>query len=136
MLNDEQPIISFQTPHLECKYTTKEIFKYFNVLDSETITNGGQILSGILIMKKNKYLINLIELWGKTLVDNPLLITDYYNCKKNQSKDFIDNRHDQSIFSIIRKMNKPLMLGDETWFKPFGNIESLDYPFWATRKIN
>ena len=65
-------------------------------------------------------------------MDNPLLFTDYYN--KNQRHDFIDNRHDQSIFSVIRKMNTSLLLKkDETWFVPFGNKESKTYPFWATR---
>lgn len=132
MLNDETPIISFQMPHLEYKYTTKEIFEYFNVSNKEEITNTGQILDGILVMKKNDKLADLINLWGKALNDNPLLFTDYYN--NNQNAGFIDNRHEQSIFSVIRKMYNPLLLEDETWFTPFGNKESLQYPFWATRK--
>lgn len=132
MLNDETPIISFQMPHLEYKYTTKEIFKYFNILNKEEITNTGQILNGILVMKKNSKLETLINLWGKALNDKPLLLTDYYN--RNQNSGFIDNRHEQSIFSVIRKMYNPLLLSDETWFTPFGNKESLKYPFWATRK--
>jgi hypothetical protein len=137
MLNDDNPIISFQLSHLEYKYTTKEIFDYFNVLHDKSITNTGIILNGILIMKKNSKLINLIELWGKTLSDNALLFTDYYNNNNNnQNIGFIDNRHEQSVFSVIRKMNNPLFLKDETWFTPFGNKESLNYPFWATRKSN
>lgn len=132
MLNDETPIISFQIPHLEYKYTTKEIFEYFIVSNDINITNTGQILNGILVMKKNSKLVTLINLWGKALNDNPLLFTDYYN--RNQNSGFIDNRHEQSIFSVIRKMYNPLLLSDETWFTPFGNKESLKYPFWATRK--
>ena len=135
MLNDENPIISFQINHLEYKYTTKEIFNYFNVLDDHKITNTGQILGGILIMKKNDKLIKLIDLWEKALIDDPLLFTDYYN-SKNQISGFIDNRHEQSIFSIIRKLNNPLLLNDETYFIPFGNEISLNYPFWATRIRN
>lgn len=134
MLDDNNPIISFQLSHLEYKYTTKEILNYFNVLNNKDITNTGQILNTILIMKKNEKLKNLLNLWNKCLTDNPLLFTDYYN--ENQNKDFIDNRHEQSIFSVIRKMNNPLLLKDETWFQPFGNSESLNYPFWATRYRN
>ena len=48
----------------------------------------------------------------------------------------MDNRHDQSIISIIRKMHNPILLTDETWFHPFGNKESLKFPFWAMRKKN
>ena len=52
MLDDENPIVSFQNGHLEYKYTTKEIFKYFNVLDDDKITNTSQLVGGIFIMKK------------------------------------------------------------------------------------
>jgi hypothetical protein len=134
MLNDNNPIISFQMPHLEYQYTTKEIFEYFNVLNNDNITNTGQILNGILIMRKNDELLKLINLWGKTLIDNPLLFTDYYN--NNQNIGFKDNRHEQSVFSVIRKLHSPILLSDETYFIPFGNKDSLDYPFWATRKRN
>lgn len=132
--NSDEGIISFQTPHPEKKYTIKEIFNYFNIsLDSE-ITNNRHILSTIRIMKKNTNLLHLINIESKTLYDNPLLFTDYYN--KKQDPYFKDNRHDQSVFSVIRKMHNPILLDDETWFVPFGNKESLDYPFWATRKRN
>jgi len=135
MLNDDNPIISFQLQHLEYKWTTKEIFEYFNVLDNDKITNSEQVMTATLIMKKNDKLLKLMKLWETTLQDNPLLFTDYYN--KNQlDNNFIENRHDQSIFSVIRKMNNPLLLNDETWFVPFGNKESLKYPFWATRIRN
>lgn len=136
MLNKNgEGIISFQTAHLEKKYTTKEIFSYFDIDINSNIANSGQILGGIRIMKKNDNLIKLINLEEKTLYDNKLLFTDYYN--NNQYTFFIDNRHEQSIFSIIRKIHGSILLKDETWFgiNSFGNQESLKYPFWATRKI-
>lgn len=132
--NDEA-IISFQMPHQEKKYTTKEIFNYFNIdLDNE-IANSGQIIGGVRIMKKCNKLIKLIELESKVYHENPLLVTDHYNNK--QEKYFIDNRHEQSIFSLIRKIYGSILLDDETWFQgsnKFGKGESLKYPFWATRK--
>lgn len=127
-------IISFQMTHLEKKYTTKEIFNYFDININEEIANTGQIVGGIRIMKKNKNLINIIDKEYKTLHDNPLLFTNHYN--KNQEPFFIDNRHDQSILSVIRKMNNSITLDDETYFQPFGSTISLKYPFWATRKRN
>lgn len=66
-------------------------------------------------------------------VYNPLLFTDYYNRQK-QHPEFKDNRHDQSISSILRKQIGTIIIdGNETYMKPFGKIESLKYPFWATR---
>ena len=129
--NSDEGIISFQMPHNEKQYTTIEVFNYFNIDINSEIANTGQILDGILIMKKNNNLINMNNIWFNTIYDNPLLFTDYYN--KNQEDYFKDNRHEQSIFSVIRKMNNPILLLDETYIIPFGSSESLKYPFWATR---
>ena len=54
----------------------------------------------------------------------------------NQEDYFIDNRHDQSILSVIRKMyNKNVVtIPDETWFYKFHSKIGLKYPFWATRR--
>jgi hypothetical protein len=82
-------------------------------------------------MKKNENIINMNNIWYNVIYENPLLFTDYYN--NNQESYFKDNRHEQSVFSIIRKMNNPILLEDETWFPNFGSEESLKYPFWATR---
>tara|TARA_B110000977_G_scaffold1872_1_gene2592 strand:- start:1438 stop:2157 length:720 start_codon:yes stop_codon:yes gene_type:complete len=128
----DEGIISFQIPAaIEKFYTTKEIFNYFNIYINSEIFNSGQIVGGIRIMKKNPNLINLINTEVQTLDNAPLLFTDYYN--KNQADYFRDNRHDQSIFSIIRKLGNPILIPDETFFEPFGNEKSLAYPFWATR---
>ena len=129
--NSDEGIISFQMPHIEKKFTIKEIFNYFNVDINGEIANSGQILDGILIMKKNKTLVNINNIWYNVIYDNALLFTDHYN--NNQESYFKDNRHEQSIFSVIRKMHNPILLEDETWFEPFGNENSFKYPFWATR---
>jgi len=127
----DEGIISFQLGHAEKRYTTKEIFDYFDVNMRDKIANSGQILSGILIMKKNTNLIKLIDKWLGVVHDNPLLFTDHYN--SNQAPPFRDNRHEQSVFSLIRKLSNPILVRDETYFRPFGNEVSLTYPFWATR---
>ena len=130
--NSDEGGISFELTHPEKKYTTKEIFNYFNIDINGEIANSGQILATVRIMKKNKNLMNLINLESKTLYDNALLFTDHYN--NNQESYFKDNRHDQSILSLVRKKVGSIVLTDETYFQPFGNKESLIFPFWATRK--
>ena len=131
--NNDVGIISFQMDHIEKNWTTREIFQYFNIEEEDAkIKNSGQIMATIQIIKKNPNSIKLINLWNKVLYTNPLLFTDYYN-NQNQQYYFKDNRHDQSVFSIIRKKYNSIILKDETFFEPFGNIISLNYPFWATR---
>ena len=70
------------------------------------------------------------------LEDDRNLFTDFYN-SRNQGQYFKDNRHEQSVSSILRKiMGSEVIPKDETWFSSFGNGESLKYPIWAKRDRN
>ena len=142
--NSEYGILSFQMSgnkgsgflEMEKKWTTREIFEYFGVQPNSDIGNSGQYLDGILIMKKNAHLMKIINLWLKAIYDHPSMFTDIYN-KKNQIIEFCDNRHEQSVFSILRKLYGSIVIdGDESWILPFGSGESLKYPIWAMRKNN
>jgi len=90
--------------------------------------NTGQILGGCMIYKKNKKLLEMFEEILKVLQKDPFLITDKYN-GQGQKSYFIDNRHDQSVFSLMRKKYKSIVLPNE-----IDNNAKIDkFPFWATR---
>lgn len=134
-------ILSFQmsgntgpgTLEIEKKWTIKEIFEHFNVDINSDIANSGQYWGGGLVMKKNEHLYNFMKVFLSTILTKPLLCTDVYN-NNNQISEFRENRHEQSITSILRKqMGSVVIDGDESWMPPFGEGESLKYPFWATR---
>jgi hypothetical protein len=141
MLNEsEYGIMSFQMSgnsgpgnlERENKWTNTEIFKYLNVPIDGVHGNTGQYLGGILVMKKNQHLLKIINLLIKALNDDPLMYTDYYST--NQHPQFKENRHEQSVFSLLRKIHGSVVLdGDESYMKPFGGQESMKYPFWAAR---
>lgn len=128
-----ETIISFQLSHIEKKYTNKELFHHFNMNVNDKNGNSGMIMSTVLIMKNTAKMMKIIDDCINVLRTDHLLVTDHYN-KKNQCNDFIDNRHDQSILSLVRKKHGSIVINDETYFKPFGSKKSLKYPFWATRK--
>lgn len=130
--HDNDMIAMQMTHHAEKLYTVKEIFQHFGLEINGEIANSGQLVGGINVIKKNENSMKIINTLFETLHTNPSLFTDEYN-KINQPPYFKDNRHDQSVFSVIRKMNNVIMLKDETYFRPFGNDESLKCPFWATR---
>ena len=125
----DKGIISFATGYNETMFTTKEILEYFDA--DEDIKNSGQYIATVLIMKKCDHLRLLLEKIKEALRDDPKLFTDFYN--KAQNPGFNDNRHDQSILSVARKVHGSIVIPDETWFAPFGNQESLKCPIWATR---
>ena len=66
-------------------------------------------------MKKCNHSLLLINECLKLLDFDKNLITDFYN--KNQGEYFIDNRHDQSILSLMRKKYNSIVLNDETYIK-------------------
>jgi hypothetical protein len=62
---------------------------------------------------------------NEILERDPWLFTDKYNEEaKRLHPEFIDNRHDQSILSVSRKMIGSVVIPDETY---------PNYPFWASR---
>jgi hypothetical protein len=112
----------------EYKYTTTSILKYFNVENDENITKTGQFIGGIQIIKKSNISMKIVNEWYSVAIENPLLFSDFYN-NIDRHPEFQDNRHDQSIFSIITKKNidNIYTLIDET------NPYNINYPICAAR---
>jgi len=140
--NSEYGVLSFQMSGnngpgslaMEKAWTIKEIFDYFKVDINSDIANTGQYLGGVLVLKKNEHLKKYMALYTDAILQNPLLCTDMYNKNGNQINEFSDNRHEQSVTSVLRKiMGSVVIDGDESWVVPFGVGESVKYPFWATR---
>lgn len=106
--------LSFQTIHPERQYVKGDVLKYFNIQDNEEIKNSGQLIATIYLIRKDENSINLINKWYDICHNKTHLITD----KKSQYPNditFIDHRHDQSVFSILRKKNSSIILPDETY---------------------
>jgi hypothetical protein len=133
--NNDYGILSFQMHNqLEKYWTTKEIFKYFKCENDNTIIETGQYLGGVFILQKNEHSKKYLQLFKECIEYDKNLITDVYNKNGNQYPYFKDNRHDQSITSIIRKQIGSIVIPkDESWILPFGSDNSFYYPFWATR---
>lgn len=127
-------IISFQMDCIEEQFTTTQFFSNLNVIDDD-IKKSGQHMATILIIKKCDHVVNIFNDFFKVIDSDHKLITDYYN-KINQEKIFIDNRHDQSILSVIRKIKGSLIIPDETFYLNFNCEKAKQIPFLATRKRN
>lgn len=130
MLNkSEYGIISFRMHHKEREWTTSEVFNYFNISPDEDIGLTGQSLGGILIMQKKPHLLKILSKVNNVLEYDNKLFTNYYK-KNKQHNGFKDCRHDQSIMSIIRKIEGSIVLEDET----LSHLpKSKTWPIWAKR---
>lgn len=105
--NHNTGIIGFQYTNLfyqEKMWNIQETFDYFKVTNTD-IMDTPQICGGIQIIHKKPKAIEIIDKWYNVIEDNILLFTDFYN-NKQTNHYFKDNRHDQSIQSVIKKIYK------------------------------
>jgi hypothetical protein len=124
----------------EKHWTFNETFRYFNVSSNSEIIDTGQIIGGVLVFQKTDHSLFLINEWMRALYEMPELFTDrFQDSILNKNQGLIENRHDQSIFSVIRKIHGSVILSDETKFLNESTNILLNpdicsfYPFWATK---
>jgi hypothetical protein len=131
----EYGLLSFQMEHIEEHYTTSQIFNSCGVPPDSPIRKSGQNIGTILIMKKCDHVINLFTKCMQIIDSDHNLITDYYN-NIDQIPEFIDNRHDQSILSVLVKIHGSVVISNETWFQDFNCPQAQLIPFLSTRQCN
>lgn len=125
----ESGIVSFQLPHLEKCWTKGDVSQYLGV--SQNDVSSGQLVGGIFLIRKCKSTVDLVEKWYKTgciyrlLDDTPSIMPN--------DPEFKENRHDQSIWSILRKQHGSVILHDETYFRDWYK-DGISFPIWASRK--
>lgn len=77
-----------------------DILDYFKVRDNKDIAYAAQMIAGIVLFKKCAQNIDFVREWGSVLCDHPDLINDSPSKSPNMP-EFVINRHDQAIFSIM-----------------------------------
>ena len=127
--NDDNANISFQMNHLEKRFSKGDLFKYFDSYDQ---LDTGQIANCTIILRKNKHTSDIVKLWYETCVNKKNLIDDSGSIYPNDPI-FFDHRHDQSVFSIIRKKYGTIFLDDETYKLNNDGSFNMTYPFHCSR---
>ena len=121
-------IISFQMNHLlEIHYTKNKLFDYLNTSNNDMLS--GQCMATVIIIKKNKHSLLIINEWYRISCIYDLLNDDHINNNNND----IHHRHDQSILSLLVKKYGSIKIPDETFFHPNWIKDGALYPFWSTR---
>jgi hypothetical protein len=99
--------------HIEYKWTKNDIFEFLKIEDKHK--ESCQIMSGIFYCRKTTSLINFFEKLYNICSENYNLIDDSDSITQNHI-DFIENRHDQSLFSLLLKQyyNNKFIINDNT----------------------
>ncbi len=89
----------------EYKYTKADLFHYFKVFKKKRFTKTPQFWAGNIILKKNTFTKNFINKWIDVFEKRFDLVDDTKSKKKN-FKNFIKNKSDQSVYSLLCKIYK------------------------------
>ena len=99
----EHSILSFvlsQPFHDTYKWTKKDCFDFFKITPEHPIFSKGQLMAGVVLMIKTKYTVDLINEYYEIAINHPRLFDD--TCHSRNYPGFMDHRHDQSVFNILR----------------------------------
>lgn len=128
MLNTtESGVLGFQLEHKERAYTKSNMYNYFGM--SPETDESLQCLSGIIFLKKNANSVKIVTEWNEINQHYDLINDDVL---PNEYPAFVENRHDQSIWSMLLKRYPHIELRDETYFGEDWN-NGAKYPILAKR---
>ena len=106
----DNPLIVANLGFNDYQYTTTKlknaVEKYLNYIFSEDELLDAQHEAGILFMKKCDFVVNYFQQYFNIMNENIDVITDIYNNDKSNHLSFVDNRHDQSVCSLLAKYYK------------------------------
>jgi hypothetical protein len=116
-------ILSFQTEYLEKTYTKMDLLAY---LKAQDFLASGQLNCTLCIIRKCAHSVKLVNKWYETCCIYDL-INDRPSRLPNDAT-FKDHRHDQSVWSLLRKKYGSVVIEDETWFPD--RRKGTKFPIW------
>ena len=128
MEESDKPVMTFcgsgYPGYPEKKFQKMKLLKRF-VSDGKTLDqnpefmDSPQIESGVFMCRKTNFSVEFVQLWLNLVLENNYnLVND--EDEFQQDENFIDHRHDQSILSILCKLNKtPMWVGEAYGLGPF-----------------
>jgi len=104
---NEKDVITFALHEFElCRFLKMRVINHFDIVNNHNILSSPMVESGCIILKKSQFSVNFIKQWKELcLRDNYSLINDDL-FGETQHEKFSGHRHDQSILSVICRLNE------------------------------
>lgn len=94
-------------PYLEHEWTRYDLYDYinktYNTNNIDIFDNAIQCAAGAMIVCKNEKSVDFVNQWNDVMSNHFELCTDAQSSMPNHP-DFHENRHDQSVFSMLSKI--------------------------------
>lgn len=94
--------VAWMLNETEHRWTTGDLFEKFNLSVNSSHRDSFQFAATFFALRLNKRTSNFINDWHSFMKDNPEFCRDEVSKIANHS-DFLNNRHDQSVFSLMLK---------------------------------
>ena len=95
-------VLCSETPFKESNWAKGDLIDFMGVRESRLILNTGQRQGGVVFYQKRPNVVAFVEEWLAICEQNLRLIDDSPSISTNEP-GFIENRHDQAVFSILSK---------------------------------
>lgn len=122
----------------ERQWTKMDLLKHYDVAEQRDVLNSGQVGAGIIVIQNVAHSVCIIEEWRQCYYDHFELVDDSPSKLKNLA-GFVENHHDQSVFSILCKKNNVVLLSSGEYahirsYMPEGGDKKLWPEYW--RELN
>lgn len=145
MLEYYSMIVFVQESQQEIRWTKYDLLSHFGMDDKDEIKYSPQFFGGAQIMKKDDFAMRFVLEWYNTCEENLTTLLCDAPSMHPEFPEFQENRHDQSVFSLLCKKREPLLLQahkgkhiillsvSEVYSRApeWNNMEK--FPFWAKR---
>jgi hypothetical protein len=91
----------WELSHLEKNYTSQGLLSMLS--EKNEFYNTKQFAATFVLIRVNERTTDLITQWCQFLIDNFDLYSDNALESKNYNESFVENRHDQSVLSLLVK---------------------------------
>jgi hypothetical protein len=127
----DRGIASFQIELPEFAWTKVDLLEHLRV--SQTDRASGQVMSGVLLLRKSKEVHELVREWNLLMrLDNFHFLDDSPSIVP-EVEGFVAHRHDQSILSCLLKIRGIEPIPDETYFPGAWTSVGRAFPVWTAR---
>ena len=100
----QQKLIATSTGYLEKQWTKMDLFKYFDQVENSEVLDTFQLQAGAILILNTPETRKFVQGWYDTCcIENYRFVDDSPSLIANDSI-FTENRHDQSVFSVLAKV--------------------------------
>jgi hypothetical protein len=118
-----------QQTHIEKNWQKMDVVRRLGM--STEALETGQILGGVVALRVDDSNIDLTQEWLELCVADNYHLVDDSPSEINEHSEFIEHRHDQSLFSALIKRDGANIIPAETFWGPDWIESGKDFPIWT-----